>query len=256
MPLKLASYGLTDVGRKRSHNEDSYLINDDLSLFIVADGMGGHSGGEFASRMSVETILEVVKNITSDPEATVISGVNTADADFGDRLRYAIETASGKIYDQSLYDQSLKGMGTTTVAALFHENQLYVANVGDSRAYLFHANKMSQITTDHSLVTEQVKAGLLNENDAKKHKLKNIITRSVGYQEQVEIDLKKFDLHLGDKLLLCSDGLSNMVNDQEIERIVVNHPIKGACKKLVDSANEHGGEDNVTVVLVEVLDIA
>ena len=256
MSMKLASYGLTDVGRKRTHNEDSFLMNDDLSLFVVADGMGGHSGGEFASRMSIDTIEEVIKNITSDPEATVISGVNTVDADFGDRLRYAIEVASGKIYDQSLYDQALKGMGTTTVAAIFHDNQLYIANVGDSRAYLLHANKIKQITIDHSLVTEQIKAGLLNENDARKHKLKNIITRSVGYQEQVETDLKKLDLHLGDKLLLCTDGLSNMVNDQEIERIVVNNSVKEACKKLIDSANEHGGEDNITVVLIEVLDLA
>ncbi|MBI2339786.1 MAG: Stp1/IreP family PP2C-type Ser/Thr phosphatase [Deltaproteobacteria bacterium] len=255
MSLKLASYGLTDVGRKRTHNEDSILVNDDLSLYIVADGMGGHSGGEFASRMAVTTMEEVVKNINSDPEATVISGVNTEDADAGDRLRYAIETASGKIYDQSLYDQSLKGMGTTTVAAVFSEGQLYIANVGDSRAYLFHANKIKQITTDHSLVTEQIRAGILNENDARKHKLKNIITRSVGYQEQVECDVKKFDLHLGDKLLLCTDGLSNMVDDREIERIVVGHPMKEACKKLIDSANEKGGEDNITVLIVEVLDI-
>lgn len=253
--MKLFAHGLSNVGRKRTRNEDAFLISDDLALYMVADGMGGHSGGEFASRMAVTTIEEVLKNLTSDPEATVISGVNTEEADFGDRLRYAVEMASGKIYDQSLYDQSLKGMGTTTVALLFHEREVYIANVGDSRAYLFHANKMKQVTTDHSLVSEQLKAGLIKESEVKGHKLKNIITRSVGYQDQVEIDLKKHDVRVGDKLLLCSDGLSNMVDDRTIGDIVIHHPVKEACQKLVDAANERGGEDNVTVVLVEVKDI-
>lgn len=250
--MKLISNGLTDVGRKRSRNEDAFLINDELNLYLVADGMGGHSGGELASQMAVSSIEEVLKNLTSDPEATVISGVNTEDTDFGDRLRYAIEVASGKIYDQALYDAALKGMGTTTVAAFFQEGQLYIANVGDSRAYLCHANKLNQITTDHSLVSEQLKAGLIKESEVKGHKLKNIITRSVGYQDQVEIDIKKVDVHMGDKILLCSDGLSNMVDDKQMEEITSHTPIKEACKKLIDLANKNGGEDNITVLLVEV----
>jgi len=253
--MKLVVDGLTDVGKKRSRNEDSFLLNEELSLFTVADGMGGHTGGELASRMAVTTIEEVLKNLTSDPEATVISGVNTEETDLGDRLRYAIEVASGKIYDQALYDQTLKGMGTTTVAALFDEGQVYIANVGDSRAYLFHANKLSQITTDHSLVTEQLKAGIIKESEVKGHKLKNIITRSVGYQDQVEIDLKKVDVHMGDKLLLCSDGLSNMLEDKNIEEIVIHNNPKEACQKLVEMANEKGGEDNITVVVIEVTGI-
>lgn len=252
--MKIASHALTDVGKKRQKNEDNYLINEKLRLYIIADGMGGHSGGEYASKLAVTTIEEVISGINSDPEATVISGVNTDEADFGDRLRYAIEMASSKIYDKALFDSTLKGMGTTTVAAIFHAGQVYVANVGDSRAYLFHANHMQQITTDHSLVSEQLQAGFISRGEAKGHKLKNIITRSVGYQEEVEIDIKKFDLHMGDKILLCTDGLSNMLDDDEICKIVVDNPIKIACKKLIERGNEKGGEDNITALLMEVID--
>ncbi len=199
--MKIMPYGLSDVGKKRKQNEDCFLMNEKLSLFIVADGMGGHSGGEFASRMAVQTVEEVINNLTSDPEATVISGVNTADAENGDQLRYAIETASKKIYDRAMYDTSLKGMGTTIVVALFSEGQVHVANVGDSRAYFFRDKKMSQMTTDHSLVNEQLKAGLISKQEVRSHKLKNIITRSVGYQETVEIDVRTYDVKIGDKIL-------------------------------------------------------
>jgi len=252
--MKLVSFASSDVGKKRSRNEDSFLINEELNLYLLADGMGGHLGGEFASKMSVTTIEEVIQAMNTDPEATVISGVNTEEADYGERLRYAIGVASGKIYDRALYDPSLKGMGTTTVAALFHEGYAYIANVGDSRAYLIHANKLRQITTDHSLVSEQLQAGVIREEDAKRHKLKNIITRSVGYQEEVEADVQKIEVHMGDKILLCSDGLSNQVDDDEMEKIVVQNPIKESCQQLVKLANDKGGEDNVTVLLSEVLD--
>lgn len=252
--MKVNAFGLTDVGRKRTRNEDSLLINEKLKLYLIADGMGGHSGGEYASKLASVTIEEVLCGINSDPEATVISGVNTDEADYGDRLRYAIEIASGKIYDRALFDSTLKGMGTTTVAALFHGGNLYIANVGDSRAYLSHANKLMQLTTDHSLVSEQLKAGFIGKGDVKNHKLKNIITRSVGYQEDVEIDIKKFEVHMGDKVLLCSDGLYNMVDDDEIRKIITQYPVRTACKKLVDMANANGGDDNITILLMEVLD--
>lgn len=253
--MKLIASGLSDIGRKRTHNEDNFLVNKELGLFVVADGMGGHSGGEFASRLAVSTIEEVIKGLTNDPEATVISGVNTADADHGDQLRYAIEVASSKIYDRALYDEELKGMGTTTVAVYFRDELAYIANVGDSRAYLFHANRIHQVTTDHSLVGEQLEAGVITAKDARGHKLKNIITRSVGYQEEVTIDVKKHELHMGDKILLCSDGLSNMVVDQEIENTVVGYSTEEACRRLIEKANENGGDDNVTVLIIEVIDL-
>ena len=178
--MKLQSFGLSDVGRKRSRNEDYFLANDELQLGVVADGMGGHSGGEYASRLAVASIEEVIQSMNSDPEATIISGVNSDESEFGDRLRYAIEVASQKIYDQAMYDQDLKGMGTTITAVIAHEGIAYVANVGDSRVYLVRGGKIKQVTTDHSLVSEQMRAGLISTQDAKKHKLKNIITRSVG----------------------------------------------------------------------------
>lgn len=249
--MKLNTHGMTDVGKKRTRNEDCFLVNDDLSLYVVADGMGGHCGGEFASRLAVSTIDEVIQSLNTDPEATIISGVNSEEADHGDRLRYAIEVASQKIYDQGLYDQQLKGMGTTTAALMVSGVKASIANVGDSRVYLIREGKISQVTRDHSLISEQVRAGLLSEGDAKKHKLKNIITRSVGYQEAVEIDIFKIDLSDRDRLVLCSDGLTNMLDDDTICRTAQNGDIKDACRKLVNLANERGGEDNITVILCE-----
>lgn len=251
--MKLQAFGLSDIGKKRGRNEDSFLVNKDLRLFIVADGMGGHSGGEFASRFAVNTIEEVIQSMNTDPEATVISGVNSDETDFGDRLRYAIEVASQKIYDQAMFDQGLKGMGTTVAALMADDSRACLANVGDSRVYLVRDGVIKQMTQDHSLVSEQMRAGIISESDAKKHKFKNIITRSVGYQEEVEIDLVYVELKPQDKLILCSDGLTNMVDDSVILDTVRNHPIEKACRELIQKANDCGGDDNVTAVICEVL---
>ncbi len=252
--MKLASYGLSNVGKKRAQNEDHYLVNDDLQLYVVADGMGGHLGGEFASKMAVTTIEEVIQQI-SNPEATVIRGINSEDTSYGERLRYAIKVAGERIFEQALYDEALKGMGTTTVAVLIHDEKAYIANVGDSRGYFVHQDKIEQVTEDHSLVTEQIKAGILSSDDAKGHRLKNIITRSVGYQPDVESDLKIKDLQRGDKVLLCSDGLSNLVEDHEINSMLQKYSVKEACEKLIDLANERGGDDNITVVIAQLVEI-
>lgn len=252
--MKIEAYGVSDVGKKRSRNEDSFLVSDEIQLYIVADGMGGHSGGEYASRLAVSTVEEVLLSMNSDPEATVISGVNSDETEFGDRLRYAIEVASQKIFDQALYDPDLKGMGTTITAVMVENSQAFVANVGDSRVYLQRGSIIEQKTNDHSLVNEQIQAGLISEEDAKNHKLKNIITRSVGYQEEVEIDIAKFALEKGDKLILCSDGLTNLVDDAQIYETISQNDIKASCQKLVDLANENGGDDNITVVICEIKD--
>lgn len=251
--MKVEAYGLSDVGKKRSRNEDSYLVSDDLNLYVVADGMGGHSGGEYASRLAVATMDEVLQSINADPEATVISGVNSEETEYGDRLKYAIEVAGQKIYDQALYDPELKGMGTTITTVIVDGKSAYIANVGDSRVYLLRGDEIKQLTEDHSLVSEQMKAGLISEQDAKKHSLKNIITRSVGYQEEVEIDLEKIELQSGDYLLLCSDGLTNMVDDENIFKTVNEaKDIQSSCRQLVDQANENGGDDNITVVICQI----
>lgn len=251
--IKIESYGLSNVGMKRSHNEDHYLLNDDLQLYVVADGMGGHLGGEFASKMAVATVEEVLQRL-SGPEATVIQGVNTGDAAHGEKLRFAIKEAGRRIYDQSLYDEGLKGMGTTTVASYFEETTLYVANVGDSRGYLIHDGKIEQITEDHSLVSEQVKAGILSPEDAKGHRLKNIITRSVGYQEEVDPDIKAHLLKPGDRVIMCSDGLSNLVEDREIFDFASKQSLRDSCENLIALANERGGDDNITVVVLQAIE--
>lgn len=251
--MKVQAFGLSDVGKKRSKNEDHYLVNDDLGLYIVADGMGGHSGGEFASRFAVNTVDEVIQSMNTDPEATVISGVNSEETDFGDRLRYAIQVASQKIYDQAMFDQELRGMGTTVVAVLVQGERVCLANVGDSRGYLLRAGSLKQVTFDHSLVFEQMRAGLISERDAKNHRFKNIITRSVGYQEDVEIDLNYLEMQAGDRLLLCTDGLTNMVSDEQILKIVGDKKdLRQTCQELVSQANANGGDDNVTVLICEV----
>ena len=250
--MKVQAFGLSDVGRKRSKNEDCFLVGDGLGLYIVADGMGGHSGGEFASRFAVNTVEEVIQSMNTDPEATVISGVNSEETDFGDRLRYAIQVASQKIYDQALFDQELRGMGTTIVALLVQGDRVCLANVGDSRGYLVRDGQIRQVTTDHSLVSEQMRAGLISEKDARTHRYKNIITRSVGYQEDVEIDLNYLDLKAGDKILMCTDGLTNMVTDDEILRLIIERDVTGASQELIRLANEHGGDDNVTALICEI----
>ena len=250
--MKIEAYGLTDVGKKRTRNEDSFLVSGDLNLYVVADGMGGHSGGEYASRLAVATIEEVIASMNTDPEATVISGVNSEETEYGDRLKYAIEVAGQKIFDQALYDPDLKGMGTTITSVIIEDKLAYVANVGDSRVFLIRGDTIKQLTRDHSLVSEQMQAGLISEIDARKHKLKNIITRSVGYQEEVEIDVSKVELQDNDKLMLCSDGLTNMLDDQDIQGVVTKNDVIKSCQELIKSANEKGGDDNITVIVCKV----
>ncbi len=253
--MKIESYGMSNVGMKRPRNEDSYLINDELNLYMVADGMGGHLGGAFASKLAVTTVEEVIDKLRNDPEVTQIKGVNTAGSTPGDHLRHAVREAGRRIHHQALFDEDLHGMGTTVVAALAVKDKIYLANVGDSRAYLIREGKIQQITEDHSFVSEQVRAGVISAADARSHKLKNIITRSVGYQEDVDIDITPLKPQAGDRILMCSDGLSNLVEDADIEKSVINHDLKESCEELIRKANSRGGDDNITVVLVQVDEI-
>jgi protein phosphatase len=254
--MKVEAYGMSNVGMRRLQNEDSYLINDRLGLFVVADGMGGHLGGEFASKMAVSTVEEIVgKVLGGDPDTTQIAGVNSRDVQPGNCLKHAITEAGRRIHQQALFDENLRGMGTTTVAALVEGNSIYIANVGDSRAYLIRHHSIEQITEDHSLVSEQVRAGVLSAQDAKAHKLKNIITRSVGYQEDVDSDVTVLQPQVGDQILMCSDGLSNLVGDEEIQKIVSEEGSQKACEVLVREANRRGGDDNITVLILQVDEI-
>ena len=250
--LKVRAVGQSDVGKKRERNEDSYLIDDPLGLFIVADGMGGHSGGEYASQLAVTTIKEVMQILEEDPEATLVSELEIDPNNMGERFLYAIRVASMKIFEEAAHDPTLRGMGTTTVGCLVRVESAYVANVGDSRCYQFRHGEMVQVTLDHSLVSEQLRAGLITLQDAQTHRYRNIITRSVGYQEDVESDLWEIHLQAGDRYLLCTDGLTTQLSDDDIARIVSGNSVDTAARTLIRDANKHGGDDNITVVILEV----
>lgn len=246
-------FGQTDVGKKRERNEDSLLIDESVGLFMVADGMGGHLGGETASRLAVKTVGEILKKLLEDPESTVSTDFSFNRSDPGEHLKYALRLASQKIYEEAIHNPSLRGMGTTAVTLLIREGKGFIAHVGDSRAYLVRKGEIRQLTADHSLVAEQLRAGIITENELKNHKFKNIITRSVGFQSDVEIDLLVRDLEEGDHFLLCSDGLTNLVEDADLLKIVSKNPPKVACQKLIDLTNKRGGDDNVTVVVTSIL---
>lgn len=253
--MKITSCGITDVGQKRQNNEDNFLINDEVNLYVVADGMGGHVGGEFASQIAVTTIEEVIQNVEVDPEATRPDwgALGSQVAIAGEKLKYAIRLAGKRIFDRTNDEPELRGMGTTTVAMLFDHNRVFLAHVGDSRAYLIRGTTVAQVTEDHSLVNEQIRLGLITREAARNHKLKNIITRSVGYQEDVEIDTIVRPVEKGDRFVLCSDGLSNLVDEAEILEVVgAASSTETAAQKLIDLANSRGGDDNITLIIAQV----
>jgi protein phosphatase len=227
-------------------------VDEGIGVFMVADGMGGHLGGEFASQLAVKTVREVLTRFRDDPEAAAhMEGIHTKD--HGEQLKYSIRLASRRIFRDANRVATLRGMGTTTVALLVRDQKGYIAHVGDSRAYLIRPNGIQQLTMDHSLVVEQLQAGFITEEEVKTHRLKNIITRSVGFQDHVDIDLSSRDLQEGDRFLLCSDGLTNLVPNEEIlEEVLKGRDCKATCQKLVALANQRGGDDNVTVIVVAV----
>jgi len=258
--MKITSCGITDIGRKRQRNEDSYLVNDKLHLYIVADGMGGHAGGEFASKIAVSTVEEILKGEDRKkanlPEKTYLDTQAKIKGDKAkqEHLKDAIARAGSMIVRRAAEEPELRGMGTTSTVVLFMQGKAFVAHVGDSRCYCVRGNKITQITEDHSLVHEQLKSGLITQEEAKTHQLKNIITRSVGVQEDVEVDTVVWKVENEDKYILCSDGLSNMVSDLEIEKIVSQNEPEEAGRLLVEKANQRGGDDNITLIILKVVD--
>jgi len=251
--LKVVSAGLTDVGRKRNHNEDSFLIDDELQLYVVADGMGGHAGGGTASRIAVETIDKELRKSRESRDNPFVSVPNLQEALIPEALRNAVERACLAIYTAAQEDPRLSGMGTTVISLVVKDDQAFFAHVGDSRAYLIRGELIQQISEDHSLVNEQIKAGMITPEEAKHSRYKNIITRSVGFEEEVQVDVMGVIIEPADVYLLCSDGLANMLEDKEIHELVLNTPnFQDVPKRLVDMANERGGDDNITVIVVQV----
>jgi serine/threonine protein phosphatase PrpC len=251
--VTISAFGLTDVGKKRRHNEDAYLLDVERGLFVVADGMGGHAAGEVASRITVESIQEFIAGTEEEHENTWPFGFNNRYSLEGNRLTTAVEKANEKVMRAVQNRPELKGMGTTVVAALFDEDRVTLVHVGDSRAYLFRGHELKRLTDDHSWVQEQVNAGILSEDEAKSHPLKNVVTRALGGAAHVAVDLIEVPLTTGDRFLLCSDGLTGMVSDEEIvKHLGSDDPPDRAVRSLVELANERGGIDNITAILVEV----
>lgn len=239
----MKAYAKTDIGSKRSMNQDYMYCNTEpvggfQNLLIVADGMGGHRAGDYASRLCVETM---VQSLEKSAHKTPVS-----------LFEEAVTAANKAVFEESASHVEYEGMGTTVVACTLEENTLYIANIGDSRLYLIR-DGIEQITDDHSLVEEMVKQGNITESEARIHPQKNIITRALGINEEVQADFFEIDVEQGDVIMLCSDGLSNMIEDEDMEYIVKNSDtLQTAAESLVARANENGGNDNITVVLAEV----
>jgi len=250
--MKAISAGLTDVGRKRSHNEDSYLIDEELQLFIVADGMGGHAGGGTASRMAVETIDGIMRKAKDSADNPFVRSATLQDALIPEVFRGSVEQACAAIFQEAQKQPRLQGMGTTVISLLVQDEYAFFAHVGDSRAYLMRGDLIQQVSEDHSLVNEQIKAGMITPEEAKNSRYKNIITRSVGFEPEVQVDVMGVVCQPGDTFLLCSDGLANLVEDREMLEAVRSGPLDEAPKKLVALANDRGGDDNITVIVVKV----
>ena len=245
--VQLESSGATDVGQMRSTNQDAFLIDEPQSLYIVADGMGGHAGGEIASKLCVDEIAQYAR----DNQAVFAGERKHPDPKVAGTLVEAVNYASTKIYERALEEPSLKGMGTTATVLMVVEDYAYCAHVGDSRLYLLRCGYIYQLTNDHSLVSEQVRAGLLTKEEAELHHLRNVITRSVGYQEEEDVDTTSLRLEDGDCLLICSDGLHGKVTDQELSLMIEKHGLK-AVEELIKLANDRGGDDNITTVILKV----
>ena len=243
----MQAWGLTDPGMVRSQNQDHYAIvklGRDQLLAIICDGMGGAHSGNIASQMAVEVFVEEVKRTTR---------ANMKPDRIDNMLEQALEMANEAVYEQSQLSEEYRGMGTTLVAAFFQKDQLTVANVGDSRAYLFNKDGVKSITTDHSLVELMVQRGEITREAAKFHPGKNLITRAVGTEAKVSCDLYHLKLNKGDSVLLCSDGLSNVMSDQEILFEVIHGVNKNdCCQRLMNIANYRGSPDNVTVALIAI----
>jgi protein phosphatase len=239
--MRYEVWAQTDVGLKRDINQDAILVDVDLNLYVVADGMGGHKGGEVASALAVEVVQELIKRRMS--ETRPVPRKILADA---------YREASSKIFQKSVFENpELMGMGTTMVLLWAYKDKLYIGNVGDSRAYLFRSpNQLWQLTDDHSLINEQVKAGVITEEEAPHVIGRNVITRSVGFEKEVSVDVLEREPLPDDLYLLCSDGLSGLVGNAQIARIISENPPEEVIAKFIKAAKEAGGDDNISAILL------
>ncbi len=253
--MAVFSEGTSHVGRVRSHNEDQFLINERLGLFIVADGMGGANAGEVASQMAVDTISMVIhrsegllRTYESDPSEINRKAVLKL-------LESAIQTACRDIHLMAQNDESRSGMGTTTTMMVIVGQSAFVGHVGDSRLYLLRKDQVYQITEDHTLLQEQIRKGMITKEEAEEFPYKNVITRAVGVFEQVDVETLHMELEPGDRFVLCSDGLHNYLGGHEMRQIFERQSLHDGIRQMIAQANSRGGKDNITTIAVEVVEL-
>ena len=252
--MRIASGGVTDVGRVRTNNEDCFRIITPLNLFVLADGMGGEAHGEIASAMAVETVVQHCLDAEANPAAKVLGKVEPNWSANTKRLSTALHLANRNIFKSAEEHPEQHGMGATLTAAWIDRAKLSIAHVGDSRAYLLRAGSLLQLTRDHSLVAEQVRRGMLTVAEAEESEMQSVLLRALGAQADIEVDAEEHILFPRDVLLLCSDGLTRMVTEPEIAGVLQaeTDPVR-AAEELVALANDRGGPDNITVVIARML---
>lgn len=237
--VNLKYWAKSDIGKKRAHNEDTFYANDETKLFMVADGMGGHKGGDKASKLAVKSAVE----------SFLADGIK----DIKNALKKAFIHSATEVFNAGNTFLSLKGMGTTLSAIAIDGNIAHIAHIGDSRIYCIRNEEIFLITNDHSLVNEQVEAGIISEEEARVSHLRNIITKAIGHKEIVNPDFSSFNIKKNDIILLCTDGLNNMLSDKEILDIINKNPCSKVVDLLIKEANLRGGLDNITAVLVKII---
>lgn len=244
--------GVTDIGRRRTSNEDAFLLDDELGLYVVADGMGGHAAGEVASREAVDTVMGMVRRGQETVDRFGREGPTEDNVRAVQRLlESAVQAATYMVFAIAENDPDQKGMGTTVSALLLTADHGVIAQVGDSRIYLLREGQVYQLTEDHTLVAWQVKQGIISEAEAALSPHKNVITRAVGSRDYVQVDTHCIEIGAGDRFLLCSDGLHGYLSEQEIAPILALGP-QLAANRLIELANSRGGRDNITAVVVEI----
>lgn len=252
--MRLQAVGKTDVGLRRAHNEDSYLIVDDHHLYVIADGMGGHHAGEVASMLAVETVAGFFDETHGDDDVTWPFRPDRGLSYHANRIRTGIKLANTRIHETAQRGSEAKGMGTTFVGIYFYRKNVIVAHVGDSRVYRMRENSLEQLTEDHSLLNDYLRTRDLTAEEIENFPRKNVILRALGMKSSVQVDTAEHQHQDGDIFMLCSDGLNGMLTNEEMEKIMRKHgnDLDASAEALIKAANDAGGDDNITAVLVEV----
>jgi PPM family protein phosphatase len=253
--MRIKSAGLTDIGMKRARNEDNLFLYEDETLYLVADGMGGHEAGEVASDMAVKTVADYFARTKDDDDVTWPFKLDKARRFDENRITTGIKLANLRITEAALQSPRQKNMGTTVVGLFFRKDAVYIAHVGDSRIYRIRDGEIEQMTEDHSLLNDYIKMGKLTPEEIENFPHKNVIVRALGMKETVQVDVRAEKIRTGDVYLLCSDGLSGMISDDDMLRITLENPedLQAACAKMINLANQNGGNDNITAVLTKVV---